>query len=141
RVRFLVGFPRARMPALYRAADAFVLCSLREMLGIVLLEAAATGLPCLVHHHPVLQWVIGPGGEAIDMATPGSLAAALQRLLGDPEGRRNLGTRARQHCLEHFSQDRVVDRILNYYRFVLAHDRSAAGGPSVPTAVGEGPKS
>jgi glycosyltransferase involved in cell wall biosynthesis len=128
RVRFLVRFPRERMPALYRAADAFVLCSLIEMLGIVLLEAAATGVPCLVHRHPVLQWVIGPGGEAIDMAIPGSLAAALQRLLDDPEAGRNLGQRARQHCLARFSEDRVVHSILDYYRFVLAHDPSSVGG-------------
>jgi 1,2-diacylglycerol 3-alpha-glucosyltransferase len=128
RVRFLVRFPRERMPALYRAADAFVLCSLREMLGIVLLEAAATGLPCLVHRHPVLQWVIGPGGEAIDMETPGSLAAALQRLLGDRGARRTFGERARQHCVEHFSQDRVVDRILDYYRFVLTGEPSLGPG-------------
>src|SRR5207237_4265188 len=90
-VRFLIRFPRERMPALYRAADAFVLCSLREMLGIVLLEAAATGLPSLVHRHPVLQWVVGPGGEAIDMATPGSLAAALEKLAEDTQTHRTLG--------------------------------------------------
>ncbi|MGA2256494.1 MAG: glycosyltransferase family 4 protein, partial [Thermoguttaceae bacterium] len=39
RVRFLVRFPRGRMPELYRAADLFVLGSLKEMMPIALLEA------------------------------------------------------------------------------------------------------
>jgi glycosyltransferase involved in cell wall biosynthesis len=120
RVRFLVGFPRSRMPDLYRAADAFVLCSLLEMMPIALIEAAASGLPCLVHDHPVLRWVVGPGGEAIDMRAPGTLAAALARLLGDPGRRIELGAGGRSHCVESFGRDRVVDQILAYYRRVVA---------------------
>ena len=123
RVRFLVRFPRERMAELYRLADLFTLCSLREMLGIVLLEASASGLCCIVHRHPVMQWVVGPGGVSIDMAVPGSLAAALGSLLGDAGRRRVLGDLARQHCLENFAQDRVVDSILDYYRFVFEKGR------------------
>ncbi|HVT81502.1 MAG TPA: glycosyltransferase family 4 protein, partial [Phycisphaerae bacterium] len=36
RVHFLVRFPRDRMPELYRNADLFVLCSLKEMMPIAL---------------------------------------------------------------------------------------------------------
>jgi glycosyltransferase involved in cell wall biosynthesis len=126
-VRFLVRFPRERMPELYRLADAFVLCSLKEMMPIALLEATASGLPCLVNRHPVVQWMIGAGGEAIDMADPGELAAAMDKLLTDPAGRARLGQRARQHCLEHFGRDRVVDQILHYYQFVLSHDCPGRG--------------
>lgn len=121
RVRFLVRFPRPRMAELYRAADLCVLCSLREMLGIALLEAAASGIPCLVHQYPVLQWVVGPGGEALDMEKPGNLACALQRWLADPPARKAAGERAREYCVGLFSQDRVVQQILDYYAFVMAH--------------------
>ena len=38
---------QADMPALYQAMDAFLLPSLFEGLGIVLVEAQAAGLPCL----------------------------------------------------------------------------------------------
>jgi glycosyltransferase involved in cell wall biosynthesis len=137
KVRFLVNFPPERMPSLYRLADLFVLCSSKEMMPIALLEATASGLPCLVNRHPVLQWMTGAGGEAIDMAVPGALAAALQNLLREAERRGQLGARARQHCVEHFSRDRVVDQILDYYRFVLTHDRSSrAGRAEVKTAEG-----
>jgi glycosyltransferase involved in cell wall biosynthesis len=116
RVRFLVSFPRERMPDLYRAADAFTLCSLAEMMPIALLEAMASGLPCLIHRHPVLEWICGPGGMAIDMQRPGALAEALPRLFADP----TLSENERRHCVETFSTDSVVDEILAYYRFVRA---------------------
>lgn len=133
RVRFLVRFPRERMPDLYRAADVFTLCSLKEMMPIALLEATASGLPCVVNRHPVMQWMIGPGGAAIDMSGPGALAVTLGELLAAPDARRSLGEAARGHCMENFSKDRVVDQILDYYRFVMTHDKP--GGPKTPDEV------
>jgi glycosyltransferase involved in cell wall biosynthesis len=121
RVRFLVNFPRNRMPDLYRGADAFVFCSLKEMMGIALLEATASGLPCIINRHDVLRWVIGPGGEAVDMATPGALSGSLIGLLADAGKRQRLAASAREHCERHFAKQPVVDQILPYYRFVLCH--------------------
>ena len=120
RVRFLVRYPRDRMPDLYRAADLFALASLKEMMPVAVLEATASGLPCLVHQHPVLEWMVGPGGKAIDMAAPGELAATLGRWLSDPDRCAEAGSRAREHCVRHFSLDVVVDQILDYYRRVAA---------------------
>ena len=129
RVRFLVRFPRARMADLYRAADAFALASLFEMMPIALIEAAASGLPCLVNRHPILDWMTGPGGVSLDMAAPGELAAALAGVLGDAPRRQALGAAARRHAVANFSADAVVPRILDYYRFV--HE-SGPRGRAVP---------
>lgn len=120
RVRFLVRFPRPRMPELYRAADAFALCSLFEMMPIALIEAAASGLPCVVNRHPVVEWMTGPGGVRVDMAAPGALADALAGLLAGRDRRLGTGAAARDHCLANFSRDAVVDRILEYYQEVTA---------------------
>jgi glycosyltransferase involved in cell wall biosynthesis len=116
--RALTGFPRERMPDLYRAADLFVLGSLREMMPIALLEATATALPCVTHAHPSLDWIVGAGGVSIRMDEPGALADVLAHLLVDARRRRELGNAARQHCLRHFSRDRVLDRLVDYYRLV-----------------------
>jgi len=124
RLRTLVAFPRERMPDLYRSADVFVLTSLREMMGIALIEALATGLPCVVNKHPILDWIVGPCGETIAMSEPGALAHSLHSWLVNMPRRRERGALAREHCLEHFSRDKVVDQILQYYRFVLSHDRA-----------------
>jgi glycosyltransferase involved in cell wall biosynthesis len=138
RVRFLVRFPRARMPELYRAADVFCLASLLEMMPVALLEALASGLPCMVHRHPVMEWMIGEGGVAIDMAQPGSLAARVSSLLGDGNERARLGKLAREHCLANFSPATVIHRILEYYDVVAdapeCPPRDAAGEHAGPLA-------
>jgi len=126
RIRFLVDYPRIRMPGLYRVADAFVLCSLKEMMPIALLEATASGLPCIVSNHPVVSWMAGPGGDAIDLEVPGSLASALACLLEDPAALARRGLASRRHCLAHFERDRVVDQIIDYYRFVGTRGRRVA---------------
>jgi glycosyltransferase involved in cell wall biosynthesis len=118
RVRFLVRFPRQRMPDLYRIADLFVLCSLFEMMPIALIEATASGLPCITNKHPILEWMIGPGGVQIDMAGDGHLSIVLRELLVNPTNRTKLGRGARDHCLANFSRDAVVEQILRYYQNV-----------------------
>lgn len=117
-VRFLINFARARMPELYRAADIFVHGSLKEMMPMALLEATASGVPCLVHRHPVMQWMIGPGGQALDLEQAGGLIAGLLPLVADVGLRRRLGELAREHCTQNFSTQRVIPQILNYYQQV-----------------------
>jgi 1,2-diacylglycerol 3-alpha-glucosyltransferase len=135
RLRTLVSFPRERMPDLYRAADIFALMSLMEMMPIALIEASATGLPCLVNAHPVLEWIIGLGGESIAMSQPGALARSLHSWLVDARHRRERGAIGRQHCVENFSRDKVVDQIVDYYRFVLSHDRAHSVTPAQTAAA------
>jgi glycosyltransferase involved in cell wall biosynthesis len=139
RFKPLVQFPRHRIADLYRAADIFVLCSLREMMPIALLEATATGLPCIVHEHPSVQWIVGAGGSAIDMAARGALSDVINKLARDPNLRQQTGTAARRHCVLNFSRDRVLSQILEYYRYVLTPRSSATfdrvAAPSVDSAI------
>jgi glycosyltransferase involved in cell wall biosynthesis len=114
------------MPDLYRVADVFVLCSLFEMMPIALIEATASGLPCVINQHPILQWMTGEGGISIDMAVAGELAATLNNLLTLPNRRAALGRAAREHCLANFSRDAVVDNILAYYQQVAGPTRAAS---------------
>jgi glycosyltransferase involved in cell wall biosynthesis len=97
------------------------------MMPIALIEATASGLPCVVHEHPILEWMTGRGGVRIDMAAPGQLSAALAGLLR-AGSRTDLGRAAREHCVENFSRDAVVDKILDYYRRVLGHNSSRQFG-------------
>lgn len=135
RVRFLIQFPRQRMAALYRTANAFVLCSLKEMMPIALLEATASGLPCLVNRHPVMEWMIGPGGRSINMGEAGSLAGTLADLLSNSTELDALGSSARMYSVANFSRERVVEQILEYYRFVLSGDREAPRFSEVVTVA------
>jgi glycosyltransferase involved in cell wall biosynthesis len=121
RVRFLIGHPRRQMPDLYRAADLFAFASLREMMPMALVEATASALPSLVHEHPIMKWIAGPGGVAVDMETPGTLSTAIARLAADTTERSRISVAARSWCERHFSSERVIDQVLNYYHFVARH--------------------
>jgi len=119
RIRFLPNLPRDLMPDLYRAADAFVLPSLYEMFGIVLLEALATELPVLCHDTPDFRSVVGPGGIYRDFAAEGELAKGLALLL-DPSACKQLGQAGRAHVEQRYSESAVLDAITEMYETVRA---------------------
>ena len=68
----------------YRAADCFVLASLREGFGRVYLEALMHGLPVIAHRHPVTEYVLGEIGMLADLSRPGELACLLADELRRP---------------------------------------------------------
>ncbi len=77
----------------YRAADLFVLASLNEGFGRVLLEAMTYGLPCFAHDYDVAQYVLGDYGHMADLRQEGALGALLSRSLSggrDEERRREI---------------------------------------------------
>ena len=119
RVRFIVDLPREQMPALYQAADLFVLTSLFEMFGIVLIEAMAAGLPVVCHDMPDFRYVCGPAALYADLSGEGGLAAALPAALDDAT-RTTLAGVARPHVEGRFSEAVVVRQILEMYRTVQA---------------------
>lgn len=118
RVRFLIDRPRDEMPDLYRAADAFVLCSFKEMFPNALLEAMAAGLPSLVHPDPVHRWIVDEGGRCLDMNDAGALARAVSELLA-PGAHHAMGAAARARAVRLFSKDVVLDQQIQMYREVL----------------------
>ena len=122
RLLILENHSRDQMPELYCAADVFVLCSLEEILGIAFLEAMACGVPCIGHTYPVTQWVIGSGGDCINMEEPGALASALSAYLVT-SFRTGKAAAARQHVVATFSEDVVVKQIIEMYRQVIKSSR------------------
>ncbi|MEM8670149.1 MAG: glycosyltransferase [Planctomycetota bacterium] len=124
RVRFLVGVPFERMASLYRAADMLVHGSFKEMMPQALLEATGSGLPCIIHAHPVMQWMIADGGVAVDQRVDGSVAQAIIRLTENHQERKAMAKNARDHCVANFSREVVIDQITNYYRRVGVPQRS-----------------
>jgi len=114
RYKILTNCSRSQMPDLLRAMDVFVLTSLFEMMPIALLEALASGLPCVVNKHPVLEWMIGAeGGMAIGMSQEGALAQALADLT--PERLALHGRQARERALMLFSTETVIGQYVEYY--------------------------
>lgn len=119
RVHFLPDVPRMKMAELYRSADLFVLPSVYEPFGTVLLEAMATGLAVICHDNPTFRFIAGPAGFFQDLSPPDALAGALGRL-ATHEDRESLALAARTHVLANFSERVIVDQVLDMYRSVIS---------------------
>ncbi len=85
RVTFLGWVGDDVLASLYRAADACLVPSLYEPFGLVALEAMAAGCPCVVADTGGLRELVPEGtGLRVRPGDARALAAALERLLGDP---------------------------------------------------------
>ena len=117
-VRFMVSLPRAEINQLYQAADLFVMPSLFEIFGTVLIEALACGLPVLCNDTPDFRYVVGPAGVYRDLTEVAGFAAALREAMDSCSDVR-LARVARQHVLAHFSEPVVIGQIAAMYDATL----------------------
>jgi glycosyltransferase involved in cell wall biosynthesis len=94
RIRFLGS--RGDVPALLPGLDVFVLSSRYEGLPIALLEAMAAGVACVATAVGGIPEVIehAASGLLVPPADPSALAAALAKVLEDPDLAAGLGTAA-----------------------------------------------
>jgi glycosyltransferase involved in cell wall biosynthesis len=86
-VRFIDSLPDSDLPALYHAADAFVLLSLYEGFGLPVLEAMASGVPVVVSNRTSLPEVAGKGGILVSPGDPEQAALALCKVIPGGEMR------------------------------------------------------
>jgi glycosyltransferase involved in cell wall biosynthesis len=116
RAHFLTGLPYREMPAVYRAADFLVHAALREPFGLVLIEAMASGLPVLGHSFETTKWIVGDGGEILDMTKPEELASALDRMNDDHARREGLAAAAVARARKMFDRDAVLPMYHEWYQ-------------------------
>jgi len=119
RVTFLLDYPFVKMPDFYKALDVFVLPSLFEMMGIVFVEAMASGVPVLAHRHPVLEYVVGEGGCCIDMEGVGVLAEAMRKVENRKSNVEITSLKAREHVEKNFAKHVVIGKYIEYYERIL----------------------
>ncbi|GIH81517.1 glycosyltransferase family 4 protein [Planobispora longispora] len=109
----------ADLPRYFALGDVFAMpCRTRlggidvEGLGIVYLEASASGLPVLAGASGGAPDAVLPGetGLVVDGAAPDAVADALLDLLGDPARARAMGERGRAWAAREWSWDRVATR-------------------------------
>ncbi|QHE78147.1 glycosyltransferase family 4 protein [Hydrogenophaga sp. PBL-H3] len=117
----LWGF-RKDMPEVLAQASIACLPSYREGLPKFLLEAMATGLPCVTTDVPGCREAVSheDNGLLVPARDAGALSNALERLLLDPPLRSQMGTRGRQRIIEEFSSTLVEKQTLALYAEVLA---------------------
>ncbi len=126
RVHFLGEVDDTTLPAIYAAADVFVLPShLRaEAFGIVQIEAQASGLPIVCAELGTGTSFVtqhGRTGLVVPPADPVALARAITVLLANPDLARTLGAAGRRRAYAEFSQPVMLDRLQAVYQDVVGH--------------------
>jgi glycosyltransferase involved in cell wall biosynthesis len=120
RVKFL-GM-RSDIRELMNAADAFVLSSQYEALPMVLLEAAACGLPCVATDIGGVSEVVihGITGFLTPPSNPEALSSVMLRLRTlSAEARKRMGEQARHHVVSRFDIENVTRRWEELYTELL----------------------
>ena len=128
RVVFLGAVPDSELPGLYAASDVFVMPNRVEGVdfegfGIVFLEAAASGLPCIAGNSGGAPEAVldGETGVLVGGADPDELARALRRLTRSADDRKRMGTAGRARVLGEFTWEHGACQLADL------HDRLATG--------------
>lgn len=101
----------ADLPALYQAADVYVHSSRYEGFGVVLVEAAAAGLPLISTDTDGAREIIRAGETGLIVPHKvDALADALISLLGDSDRAQAMGERARADVLVRFDGETIIDQ-------------------------------
>lgn len=110
--------PRQEMPEIMARADVVCLPSYREGVPKVLIEAAAAGRAIVATDVPGCREIVRheQNGLLVPPRDVPSLAAALERLLGDPALRARMGARGREIAMTEFSLEHVIRETLAVYK-------------------------
>jgi len=115
-----------KLARFYLQASCFCLPSLFDPFPNVIIEAASVGLPSVaVDNGSRREAVIdGVTGGLAAQATPDSVAETMMRVIEDADRCHAMGEAARKHAEQHFTWDRVVEKI-----------GAVVNQPSTPVAV------
>lgn len=118
-VRLLGFVPDAS--TIMSAADVFVLPSLAEPFGLVIIEAMAMARPVIATRAGGAAEIVvdQQTGLLVPPSSPDEMSRAIVSLLNHPERARALGEAGRQRFLNTYTQRRMVDEMLQLYRQAL----------------------
>lgn len=112
-----------RVPDYLKASDAFAFPSRREGFPSVVIQAMATGLPCIVSeldgisrdmiHH-------GVDGYIVEGHDPGQYAERILQVLDNPAEAERVGQSARRTVEQRFRLEHVVERYVSFCQELLA---------------------
>lgn len=112
---------REDVPQILRASDIFVLPSLREAFGLVLLEAMASGVIVVATDNGGTTDIIqdGKSGYLVPPANSDRLANAIRTILTNPDQKRDIEKTALERVQTHFSAQTMAKKTADVYKKVI----------------------
>ncbi len=104
-------------------ADVFVLPSYSEGFSIAILEAMACGLPVVITRQCHFPEVAAAGAGLIIEPEVGELAAALEKLLREPQLRQEMGSNGRRLVNEKFTWAKIAGQMIWLYKEALKRQK------------------
>jgi glycosyltransferase involved in cell wall biosynthesis len=121
---------RVDVKQIYPRIDVLVLTSISEGLPLVILEAAAAGVPLvstdvgacreLLEGREPADRALGASGLVTGLADPGATAQAIVSLARDPGLREEMGRAARARVRAHYQEADLIRRYREIYRGLIA---------------------
>lgn len=120
-VHLMQNLTRDELASLYRHAELFVLSSREEGLGMVLMEAMASGTPVLSTDCGGPRTLITPGenGLLAEVGDPEGLAEEMRRLLENPAWRRRLAENGLATVRSEFTLRQTINTYKTIYSKIL----------------------
>ncbi len=112
-----------RTEELFPLFDIFVLPSRTEGVPMVILEAMASGLPCVASDVGGIGVVLGKTGRLVKEGDEEAMCRAIGELAEDEAARTGLGREARVRVMERFDIDIWGDRTVQVYRSIIRRTR------------------
>jgi len=110
--------------AAYKAGELFVLPSYAENFAITVVESMSSGTPVLVTGNVGLASQVEQGGFGVVVRKePVEVAAAIMRLLRDPDGARRMGERGKAFAAS-LSYEKISRSFLEAYNDIIAGHRT-----------------
>lgn len=120
-----LGFVEGGLRHVYQDSDIFVLPSLSEGASMAMMEAMASGLPCIVSSNVGCILRDGVEGYVVPVGDVESLKDRIRRLYLNAELRRTMGTAARLRA-EQFTWQEYGRRLVHMYRKIVGGERESA---------------
>jgi glycosyltransferase involved in cell wall biosynthesis len=130
-VRCVSGVSDDELAALYAQAQVAVVPSLYEGFSLPAIEAMACGVPLVATTGGAIPEVVGRSGVTALLVPPGdaeALAAAVRRVLDDPDLANRLGADGRRRVLGRFTWRATAEGTAEQYRATLEDRRLGRGG-------------
>jgi len=143
RVRFTGALPHQQVVGLMASSDLFVLpCRVatngdRDALPTVLLEAMATGLPCVSTPVNGVPEIVDHGktGLLVPENDSEALATAIRELLADPARGRAMGAAARRKAEQMFNRESNVGALHEWFEQAAGRTGDPPASVPLPVAV------